>query len=197
MLNPVFRIYELALKTKDVGIAGTGEAKGSPLSAKGYTAEADVVVRGFDALPGLLGDSPFAEYLPLIKELGTSAAGSDTKFHLASTPQKWITINGNDISAWFATSSDQPGQPRPLRPAHPPLQGEDVSAVQHALNAAKISAPQTGIYDGATAAAVARFQKQSGLNVDGIVDAATRDKLGMKPLPQPAPPSEVVKPPRR
>ena len=197
MLNPVFRIYELALKTKDVGLAATGEAKGSPLSPKGYTAEADVVVRGFDALPGLLGDSPFAEYLPLIKELGTSAAGSDTKFHLASTPQKWITINGNDISAWFATSSDQPGQPRPLRPAHPPLQGEDVSAAQHALNAAKISAAQTGIYDGATAAAVARFQKQSGLNVDGIVDAATRDKLGIKPLPQPAPPSEVVKPPRR
>lgn len=197
MLNPVFRVYELALKTKDVGIAATGEARGSPLSPKGYTAEADVVVHGFDALPGLLGDAPFAEYLPLLKVLGTSAADSDTKFHLASAPQKWITVNGNDISAWFSTSSAEPGQPRPLRPAHPPLQGEDVSAAQQALNAAKISAPQTGIYDSATAAAVARFQKQSGLNVDGVVDAATRDKLGVKPQAQPAPPSEVIKPPRR
>ena len=195
MLNPVFRIYELALKTKDVGIAATGEAKGSPLAPKGYTAEADVVVRGFDALSGLVGDAPFAEYLPLLKVLGTSAAGSEAKFHLASGPQKWITVNGNDLSAWFGTGSAEPGQPRGLRPAHPPLQGEDVSAVQHALNAANVSAPQTGIYDGATAVAVARFQKQSGLNVDGVVDAATRDKLGLKPLSQPTPPPEVVKPP--
>jgi len=64
MLNPVFRIYEAGLKTKDVGIAATGDAKGSPLSPKGYSAEADIIVRGFDALPALLGNSPYAQYLP-------------------------------------------------------------------------------------------------------------------------------------
>lgn len=197
MLSPVFRIYELTLKTKDVGIAGTAEAKGSPLSPKGYTAEAEVAVRGFEALSGLLGDTPFGEYLAVLKVLGASAAGSDTIFHLASTPQKWVTVNGNDISGWFGGSNAEPGQPRPLRPAQPPLQGDDVRTVQRALNAAKISAPQTGTYDGATAAAVAQFQKQSGLNVDGVVDGATRDKLGMKPAPQPVPPPEVIKPPRR
>ena len=59
---------------------------------------------------------------------------------------------------------------------------------------AKIDAPQTAAYDGATAAAVAQFQKQNGLNVDGVVDAATRDKLGVKLAPQPGGPR---KPPGR
>jgi hypothetical protein len=198
MLNPVFRIYEAGLKTKDVGIAATAEAKGSPLSAKGYSAEADIVVRGFDALPALLGDSPYARYLPLLKVLGTAGAASDVKFHLVSAPPKWITINGNDVSDWLIGSASEPGKPRQLRPAEPPLQGDDVRAVQRALNAAKIAAPQTGTYDGATAAAVAQFQKQNGLNVDGIVSDTTRDKLGVRPqAQQPPPPAEVIKPPRR
>jgi len=200
MLNPVFRIYEAGLKTKDVGIAATGEAKGSPLSPKGYTAEADIVVRGFDALPGLLGDAPYAQYLPLLKVLGTTTAGADAKFHLASAPSKWITINGNDVSGWFVGTGSDAGQARQLRPADPPLQGDDVRAVQRALNAAKTTAPQSGTYDGATAAAVAQFQKQSGLNVDGIVNDPTRDKLGVKPsAPQPSPPRtpDVIKPHRR
>ena len=199
MLNPVFRIYELALKTKDVGISATAEAKGSPLAPKGYTAEADVVVRGFDALPALVGDAPFAEYLPLLKVIGTAAAGSDTKFHLASAPQKWISINGNDVTGWLSDDKPAPGQPRNLHPAHPPLQGEDVRAVQRALAAAKIAAPQTGTYDGATAAAVAQFQKQNALNIDGVADTATRDKLGVKPTPPPAgaKPPAGTKPPGR
>lgn len=202
MLNPGFRIYEAGIKTKDVGIAATAEAKGSPLSPKGYTAEADIVVRNFDALPALLDDAPYAQYLPLLKVLGATA-GSDTKFHLASAPSKWITINGNDVSAWFMSNGLEASRPRQLRPADPPLQGDDVRAVQRALNAAKVAAPQSGTYDGATAAAVAQFQKQNGLNVDGIVAEATRDKLGVKPaepLPpsaQPAPAPEVIKPHRR
>jgi hypothetical protein len=199
MLNPVFRIYELALKTKDVGIAATGEAKGSPLAPKGYTAEADIVVRGFDALPALAADLPMAEYLPLLKVVGAPAAGSDTKFHLASAPQKWITINGNDVTGWFTDDKPPPGQARELRPAQPALQGDDVRAVQRALASAKITAPQTGTYDGITAAAVAQFQKQNGLNVDGIVNVATREKLGVKSIPSPGgtkPPSGA-KPPGR
>jgi Putative peptidoglycan binding domain len=194
MLNPVFRIHEVALQTKDVGISATGKTTGSPLSPKGYAAEADVVVRGFDALPALVADLPGSEYLPLLKVIGTAAAGSDTKFHLASTPQKWITINGNDVTGWFADDKPAPGQPRQLRPAQPAQQGDDVRAVQRALASAKITAPQTGIYDGATAAAVAQFQKQNGLNVDGVVSAATRDKLGLKPAP---PSGGAAKPPSR
>jgi hypothetical protein len=193
MLNPVFRIYDFAVDTPAVGVDATAEAKGSPLSPKGYTAQGDVTVRGFDALPALVGDASVAAYLPLLKEIGTGAAAPDgtprTKFHLASAPPKWITLNGSDVSAWFLGSNAATGEARILRPAQPPMTGVDVRAVQRALAAAKIAAPQNDSYDGATAAAVARFQKQNGLNVDGVVDTATRQKLGIKPeLPQPAEP---------
>jgi putative peptidoglycan binding protein len=184
-LNPVFRIYDAALDAPDTGIEANAEAKGSPLAPKGYTAAADVTVRGFDKLPELVGDEGFARWLPLLKEIGASAAGEGgprLKYHLASAPQKWLTVNGNDVTGWFADNAG-PGQPRSLRPAEPPLEGNDVRAVQQALATAGQAAPQTGVYDGATAAAVARFQKKSGLNVDGVVDGDTRQKLGVKPPP--------------
>jgi peptidoglycan hydrolase-like protein with peptidoglycan-binding domain len=98
-------------------------------------------------------------------------------------------VNGGDVSAWFL-ASDAAGQPRSLRPAEPPMSGADVAAVQHALAAAKTPVPQNGVYDGATAAAVAHFQKQSGLNVDGVVDNATRQKLGVKAEAPPPPGSK-------
>ncbi len=184
-LNPTFRIYDLTVDTPDAGVAATGEAKGSPLLPKGYTAAGDVNVRGFDTLAGLLGPAPPAAYLPLLKEIGTSGKADDgsprLKFHLASTPQQPITLNGNDVSAWFAGGKPPAGQPRDLRPAEPVMTGADVSAVQQALAAAHIAAPQNGTYDGATAAAVARFQKANALNVNGVVDAKTRQKLGVKP----------------
>jgi Putative peptidoglycan binding domain len=193
-LNPVLRIHELALDTADVGVVATGEAKGSPLSPKGYSAAADVAVRGFAALSGLIGDAPLASYLPLLEELGTTADAADgtkrVKFHLASAPPKWITLNGSDVSAWFAGDSARPGRTRDLRPAEPAMTGADVRAVQEALAAARIDAPQNGAYDAATAVAVARFQKANGLNIDGVVAATTRQKLGIKPLPakpKPAP----------
>ena len=191
MLTPVFRIYQLSLATQEVGIEATAEAKGSPLSPKGYTAEGDVTVRGFDAVSNLVGDAPFADYLPLLKVLGTSGGGSEVKFHLASAPQKWITLNGNDISGWLA--SDEAGQPRALRPALPPAEGNDVRAVQKALAAAGMTVPQSGVYEGASAAAVAQFQKKNGLNADGVVNAATRQKLGVKP--EPAKPDAAPKQP--
>ena len=202
LLTPVFRIHDLALDLPAAGFDATGEASGSPLSPKGYKAEVDVVVRGFDALPGLAGDTPLAPYLPVLKEIGTSAAALDgsprLKFHLASAPGKLITINGSDVGAWVA-GEDPADQPRRLRPADPPLSGADVRAAQRALNASRIAAPQNGAYDGATAAAVARFQKQQGLNVDGVVDAATRQKLGVKPepagpKPEPPRPSPLPRP---
>ena len=63
-----------------------------------------------------------------------------------------------------------------LKPAWPPTRGDEVKRVQRAL-----ALPETGAYDGATAAAVARFQKENGLGQNGVVDAATRAKLGLPP----------------
>ena len=189
-LNPVLRVYDLAFDTRDVGITGTAETKGSPLGAKGFKAKGEVSVRGFAALDHLVGPhSGLSAYLPLLEQLGvpeTGPGGSPVlAFHLASAPPQWLSINGNDVSAWFTPDAHPAGGPRPLRPADPPMKGAEVDAVQHALAAAGIKAPQNGRYDAATAAAIARFQKINRLNVDGVVDAATRHKLGLQPHPQP------------
>lgn len=199
-LNPRFRIYELAVDTADVGVDATAELRGSPLAPKGYAAEGEVAVRGFDALPDLIGAAPLAGFLPLLKEIGAPATAGDgtprIKFRLASQPPKWLTVNGSDVSPWFMDGGDS-GQARVLRPAEPAMTGAEVSAVQRALAAAKIAAPQNGTYDGATALAVARFQKQAGLNVNGVVDAATRQKLGVKPEPAPPPGQQQPRQPGR
>jgi hypothetical protein len=184
-LDPVFRIYDLAFDLKDAGVEAHGEAKGSPLSPKGYTADAAIAVRNLDLLGSLVASPALAAYLPLLKVIGATAAGAGgaptTTFDLTSAPGRWITVNGNDVSAWLGDGQAAPGAPRPLRPSAPPLSGADVSTVQLALGVAKIEAPQSGVYDGDTAAAVARFQKANNLNVNGVVDAATRRKLGIAP----------------
>ena len=184
-LYPTLRLYDLSLDTPDAGVAAKGEAKGSPLSPKGYDAGFDIAVRGFDALGGLIGAGAGETYLPLLKEIGAPGKADDgtprLQFHLASTPQKPITLNGNEIIAWFGGGKSAPGMPRDLRPAEPAMHGADVAAVQAALADAHIKAPQNGSYDGATAAAVARFQKANGLDSNGVVDAVTRQKLGVKP----------------
>jgi len=182
-LTPALRLHELSVDTPDVGVEAKAEAKGSPLSPKGYTAEGDVLVRGLDAAPRLVAQPEFANYVALLSELGKPGTANGkpvTEFHLTSAPPKWIEINGHDVSGWL-TANPQNG-PRRLRLAEPPLTGDDVRAVQRALAARKVAgapAQPSGSYDGATAAAVARFQRQAGLNVDGTVDAATRDKLGV------------------
>jgi hypothetical protein len=185
-LNPVLRIYELAVDTPAVGVDAKAEARGSPLSPKGYKADADVTVRGFDALTGLMPKAPLVAFLPLLKEIGTVSAGTGgattVAFHLASAPPKWLTLNGQDISTWF-TPAGAGSEGRKLRPTEPPMTGNDVRAVQQALVDANVAAPQTGTYDAATAVAVARYQKQQGLNVDGVVDAELRRRLGVKPQP--------------
>jgi hypothetical protein len=181
MLNPSFHIYDAAIETQDVGVDLTGEAKGSPLTPKGYTAAGDLVIRGFDELPKWGANLPFADYLPVLKELGVAGEAPDgtarTTFHLASAPPEWLTINGGDVSLWFDPSEREPGRSRVLKPSDPPMQGNDVKSVQHALSAAKISVAEDGVYSSATAAAVARFQKQNGINITGVVDAATRQRL--------------------
>jgi len=183
MLNPTFHIYDIAVDTEDVGVDLTAEAKGSPLAPKGYTAAGELVVRGFDAIPKLSAGMPFAEYLPVLKELGVEGKAPDGSprldFHLASAPPKWITINGNDVSAWFDGAEAQGGQPRVMKPSDPPMQGNDVKSIQRALAGAKAAVEQDGVYNSSTAAAVARFQKQNGMNVNGVVDGATRQRLGL------------------
>jgi hypothetical protein len=180
-LNPTFRIYAIGVDTQDVGAELTAQATGSPLSPKGYKATGELSVRGFAAIPHLGDVLPFAEYLPVLGVIGVEGKAADGSprlaFHLASAPPRWITINDNDVSAWFGSAKGGAGEGRVLKPADPPMQGNDVRAVQKALTAAKIAAPEDGKYGGSTAAAVARFQKAKGLNVDGVVDPATRQRL--------------------
>jgi hypothetical protein len=182
MLNPTFHIYDVAIDTEEVGVDLTAEAHGSPLAPKGYTASGDLAVRGFDAIPKLSGGIPFTEYLPVLREIGVEGTAPDgtprLQFHLTSAPTNWITINKNDVSAWFGGTESMAGQPRLLKPSDPPMRGNDVKSVQRALTDAKISVEQDGEYNSATAGAVARFQKRNGLNVSGVVDAATRHRLG-------------------
>jgi hypothetical protein len=101
-LNPVCRIYQIAIDTEDVGAELTAEAKGSPLSPAGYTADGDLVVRGWNALPKLAPGTSFIEYLPFLEEFAEAVGAPDgsprLKFHLASAPLKLAMINGNDVS---------------------------------------------------------------------------------------------------
>jgi putative peptidoglycan binding protein len=190
MLNPVWRIYEIAVDTQDVGAELTAEVKGTPLSSAGYTAAGDLVVRGWDALPRLAIGTPFVEYLPFLSEFAEAVKAPDgsprLKFHVASTPLKLAMINGNDVSLLFDESEPASDQPRLLKPAEPPMQGADVKDVQRALAAAKVPVEQDGVYRVSTATAVARFQKQKGMNVSGVVDPVTRQALGLRaPAPRP------------
>lgn len=182
MLNPTFHVYDITIDTEEVGVDLTAEAHGSPLAPKGYAASGDLEVRGFDAIPKLSGGIPFAEYLPVLREIGVEGTAPDgtprLQFHITSAPSDRIAINSNDVSAWFDGTETAAGQPRLLRPSDPPMHGSDVTRVQRALAAAKISVEQDGEYNSATAGAVARFQKQNGLNVTGVVDAETRRRLG-------------------
>ena len=189
-LNPVCRIYQIAIDTEDVGAELTAEAKGSPLSPARYTADGDLVVRGWNALPKLAPGTSFIEYLPFLEEFAEAVRAPDgsprLKFHLASAPLKLAMINGNDVSLWFEEGEPSSGQRRLLKPAEPPMQGPDVTEVQRALAATRLQVEQDGVYRLSTAMAVARFQKQKGINVSGVVDATTRLALGLRasaPLP--------------
>jgi hypothetical protein len=184
MFDPTFQINDLTIATDTVGVNVLGEARGSPFMAKGYRAAADVFVRGFDTIPRLGIHLPFGDYLPILREIGNEqvavlGGGPGLAFRLVSAPAKWLTINGNDVGAWFDDAEPKQSGARLLELADPRMQGEDVKGVQRALAAAGIVVSQDGTYSSATAGAVARFQKQKGINVSGVVDAATRRSLGI------------------
>jgi hypothetical protein len=200
-LQPVLRLHELAIDFKDVGVEGSGEARRAPPMPIGYAASGEVRVRGFDALADLVTAPLIRAQLPLVKFIGAPDKAPDgtpiVKFHLASAPGHTLAVNGSDLIAWFDThvANSLGPSPRILRLAEPPLSGDDVRAIQKALPPGG-ERFRDGVYDSATALAVARFQKQAGLNVDGVVNAATRDKLGIKPPPAPAAPAPAKPPPK-
>lgn len=192
-LNPVLRLREAAVDFKNVKVSASGEAKRAPPAPIGYSVNADIAVRGFDALSDIVTSNLGRAYLPLLKFIGTAEPTTDgtpgVKFHLTSGLGRAISINGSDLSAWLGghAAGASGTQPRALLVTDPPLTGNDVRAVQQALPAGKRAGLVAGTYDTATALAVAQFQKDSGLNVDGVVDAKTREKLGIKPPAAPAP----------
>ena len=148
-------------------------------------------MRGFDALPEIVTGWLARAQLPLLKLIGAAETAADgtpvVKFHIASAMGKPLTVNDSNLAAWLDSSvSSSPGL-RTLHLTDPPMkQGSGRRrAVQKKLPAPRDGTFTDGVYDGPTALAVARFQKQAGLNVDGVVDAATRDKLGIKPPPPP------------
>ncbi len=195
-LNPVLRLNEAGVDFKRVRITATGEAKRAPPLPIGYSVALDVAVRGFDALPDIVVGTLQRAYLPLLKFIGTSETETDgtpaVKFHLTSSIGQPMTVNGSNLGAWFnPLASGKPGstEQRALQLTDPRMTGDDVRAVQKALPADKGKGLTDGVYDTATALAVAQFQKNSGLNIDGVVDAKTLDKLGIEPPPLPAPPS--------
>lgn len=68
---------------------------------------------------------------------------------------------------------------RLLQLKQPPMQGDDVRAIQKALAALGFSIGADGVFGTDTEKAVKEFQQKEGLAVDGIVGAGTRQKLGL------------------
>jgi hypothetical protein len=191
-LQPVFRIYDAMANFRAVSIAASGEAKRAQPAPIGYSAAGEVTVRGFDALDELLPARLDETFLPLLKYLGKADTAADgaavIDYQITSELDDLLKLNGSDITAWFRAPRVVEGQPRVLRLQEPPLTGDDVRAVQKALKPAQGKSFADGVYDGATAVAVAAFQKQAGLNIDGVVNAKTRDKLGVVTPPAAAAP---------
>jgi len=61
----------------------------------------------------------------------------------------------------------------------PPMQGDNVRALQQALVSAGFSVAVDGVFQASTDAAVKQFQQQKGLTIDGIVGPATRSALSL------------------
>jgi chitosanase len=91
-----------------------------------------------------------------------------------------VLINEQILSSAPPTrvSAETPAE-RNLQLQTPPMQGDDVTALQQALVNAGIPATVDGIFGPSTDAAVKQFQTQRGLTADGIVGPATRSALGL------------------
>ena len=91
-----------------------------------------------------------------------------------------VLINEEVLSSAPPTrvSAQTPAE-RLLQLQTPPMQGDDVTALQRALVNAGIPVTVDGIFGPSTEAAVKQFQTQRGLTADGIVGPATRSALGL------------------
>ena len=82
----------------------------------------------------------------------------------------------------------------------PTLLGSDVLQLQERLRALGYDVPADGRYGARSVAAVVAFQRERGLRADGVVDYATAEALGLRPLAdlptlRPTPPGEEPPPP--
>ena len=111
-LTPRWRVYELTVDTADVGIEAKAEAQGSPLNRRRRRPRpmsrcaASLHCRSSSAMPRRRSScrcwrksAPPAMLLTVSPRLD---------FHLVSTLTKWLTINGNDVSAGFAPTHAAP-----------------------------------------------------------------------------------------
>ena len=78
-----------------------------------------------------------------------------------------------------AVDPADPAPPRILYLATPNLQGDDVRAVQEALNQDGFANGPDGVYGPLTEALVRKFQAAKQLRVDGVVGPSTRTALGL------------------
>ncbi|MFZ0962880.1 MAG: peptidoglycan-binding protein [Terriglobia bacterium] len=96
-----------------------------------------------------------------------------------------LTVRGVflDAAVLSGTGTNPPAPPGPdattLQLQSPPVQGDNVRALQQALANAGINVMVDGTFGPGTDAAVKQFQGQKGLNADGIVGPATRSALGL------------------
>lgn len=80
---------------------------------------------------------------------------------------------------WKVFADSQEVTIRLLQLKQPPMQGDDVRAVQKALAALGFSIGSDGVFGADTEKAVKEFQQKEGLAADGIVGYGTRQKLGL------------------
>lgn len=126
------------------------EAYFSMIQANRWNLELPLIVRGVRITPELLG--------------GTNMCKLDGLDDC--DPPEVSAKDGSDVM-------------RLLRIKSPPLVGQDVAAVQHALVNAGYPLTPDGVFGPATANCVQMFQAAQGLKADGIVGNATRTALGL------------------
>ena len=78
MLNPTFHIYDIAARYGGCRGGSDRQKRRAHLSRRrAMRPQATLVIRGFDAIPQLSAGMPFAEYLPVLREMGVEEKAPD------------------------------------------------------------------------------------------------------------------------